>query len=79
MAFYITPIFQLGYAAVYFSGPFGLGGWAHRLDLQLAVQASIVIRRRWHLFARPLSFDLQIDDDGVAVRYDLLVGAGLSF
>lgn len=72
----LVPLGQLGYAAVYFTGPFDLGGWAHRFDIQLACQLEMPLWQKWRAVVRPVAFDLQIDDDGLAARYDLMLGLG---
>lgn len=75
----VVPFGQIGYAAIYFSGPFGLGGWAQRFDLQLGAELRQPLTTTWYLLLRPVALEIQADDDGGKVRYDLLGGCGLRF
>ena len=47
------------------------------LDLQLALDLFLPLTKNWGLFARPAALDMIFGDHDTAIRYDLIVGAGL--
>lgn len=46
-------------------------------DLQLALDLHLPLTKNWGLFARPAALDMIFGDHDTAIRYDLIVGAGL--
>jgi len=73
VALYLSPYVSLGYAYV------SSGTDDHYLGFQFGFEPKVIFDKRYVLFARAYSSDFFIRSGDYGVRYDLLLGAGLTF
>jgi hypothetical protein len=79
LALYLTPMVHLGYALQYFD--FGeLGSIVdHAFDAQLGLAIRMVLLDRAMVYVRPVTANMNVGADGVALFYDIAVGGGFTF
>ncbi|HHH10471.1 MAG TPA: hypothetical protein ENK23_00125 [Sorangium sp.] len=73
MAIYVSPSAKLGYG-----GFFGGGTSVSAFNWELAAEGKVVLGDRGMLFFRPVGVDFFADDNGLAVRYDIMLGGGVT-
>jgi hypothetical protein len=73
VGFYLSPSVMMGIAIAS-----GYGQSAAAFDMQLGIEAKLLLNDRALLFMRPFSLDIAVGD-ALAVRYDLILGGGVAF
>ena len=79
LALYLTPMMHVGYAFQYFD--FGeLGALVdHALNVQAGLEMRLVLVDRAIMYVRPITADVNVGPDGIALFYDIAVGGGITF
>lgn len=79
LALYLSPMTQFGYAFQVFT--FGELGTIidHAFNVQAGLGIKIVLLDSAMLYVRPITADINIGPDGLALFYDIAVGGGFTF
>lgn len=79
LALYLTPMVHVGYSLLYFD--FGeLGSIVdHAFNAQAGLGIRMVLLDRVLVYVRPITADMLVGPDGVALFYDIAVGGGITF
>lgn len=79
LALYLTPMVHLGYSLLYFE--FGeLGSIVdHAFNAQAGLGIRMILLDRVMVYVRPITADMLVGPDGVALFYDIAVGGGVTF
>ncbi len=79
LALFLTPTVHAGYSLLYFD--FGDLGTIvdHAFNAQAGLGLRMVLLDRVLLYVRPITADVLIGEDGVALFYDIAVGGGVTF
>jgi hypothetical protein len=79
LALYISPTLKAGYALFHVdAGPFG-DATDHAFNAQAGVAGRLVLGDRGMIFFRPFTLDTFIDEDGVLLTYDVMIGGAVTF